>query len=352
MTPRQRVLNIIDRQPVDRLPVDIWLTPEILEALKTHFGEEDEYETYSRLGLDKIAWLIPNYIPLQSSDESQVSRDPWGVESEEIQSGEAVYREVSVRPLEAMEEIKELEDYPYWPDPDQYDYIGLRLKAEHAREFGFATMGPWISNFEVYCRMRGLETALMDILVEPDFLEAALDKIWGAQTEVIKRVFAELGDLLDMVLVSDDIGTQESQLMSLPHWSTHLKPRMKAWCDLIHNHGKKVFYHTDGAAGPFIPGLIECGIDILNPIQHVCPGMSRKELKDKYGDKLIFHGAIENQKVLPYGTVKDVQDEVKACMSTLGKDGGYIPCSCHNVQAGTPLENVLAMIDSALSWKL
>lgn len=209
MTPRERVLNTLNRQPTDRAPIDVWLTPEVLNSLKEHLGEEDDYKTYSKLGLDKIAWLSPNYIPLQTDGKIDVAKDPWGVESEAVQSGKAVYYEVSRRPLEDMEEIEELDDYDEWPDPDQFDYKALKKKAERAREFGFATLGPWVSNFEIYCRMRGLENALMDVLVEPDFLEASLDKIWNAQTEMLKRVFAELGDLVDMVLVSDDIGTQD-----------------------------------------------------------------------------------------------------------------------------------------------
>jgi uroporphyrinogen decarboxylase len=98
---------------------------------------------------------------------------------------------------------------------------------------------------------------------------------------------------------------------------------------------------------PLIPELIECGIDILNPIQHVCPGMDRSKLKEAFGDKLIFHGGVENQKILPMGTPKEVAEETRECIRTLGKDGGYICCSCHNIQAGTPLENILSMIENA-----
>ena len=149
MKPQLRTLNTINRQPVDRVPIDIWLTPEVMADLKQYTGKEDEYEMYQALGIDKIAWLVPNY----PEDDSGHMRDAWGVESEKIQSGEAVYYEVSKRPLEDMEEPEELEDYPWWPDPDKYDYTAIRRKAERARAFEFATIGPWVSHFEVYCRM-------------------------------------------------------------------------------------------------------------------------------------------------------------------------------------------------------
>lgn len=351
MNTRSRVLATINRQSVDRVPIDIWLTPEVLADLKQHVGENDDYDLYQKLGLDKIAWLCPNYMSASRSGNLGEESDPWGVTSVEIQSGQATYHEVNKPPLADMEDLEELEDYPYWPDSDKFDYQAIRAKAEKARHYGFATIGPWISHFEVYCRMRGLENALMDVLVEPEFLNAALDRIEGIQSAVLKRFFNELGDLVDMVLVSDDLGTQESQLMSVAHWSEHLQPRLTRWCDLIHAHGKKVFYHTDGAARSFVPHLIDCGVDILNPIQHICAGMDRAELKRDFGDNIIFHGGIENQHVLPHGSVEDVRKEVITCLETLGMGGGYLPSSCHNVQAGTPIQNVLTMIETVQQWK-
>ncbi len=97
-----------------------------------------------------------------------------------------------------------------------------------------------------------------------------------------------------------------------------------------------------------IADLIDCGIDILNPIQHICPGMDIKALKRKYGSRVIFHGGVDNQSVLPFGTPDDVRAETRKCIETLGAGGkGYIICSCHNVQAGTPIENIIAMIEAA-----
>ena len=96
-----------------------------------------------------------------------------------------------------------------------------------------------------------------------------------------------------------------------------------------------MFYHTDGAARPLLKSIIDCGVDVLNPIQHACPGMDLAELKKEFGSKVIFHGAVDNQSILP------------DCLRTLGAGGeGFICCSCHNVQAGTPLENIFAMVET------
>jgi len=119
---------------------------------------------------------------------------------------------------------------------------------------------------------------------------------------------------------------------------------------LIHENGGYVFHHNDGAIRAIIPTMIEAGIDVLNPIQWVCPGMEREGLKRDFGDKVIFHGAVENQRILPFGTVQEVRDEVIENIKTLGKGGGYILAPCHNLQAVSPAENVVAMYETAYEF--
>lgn len=346
MTPRERILATINRQPVDRPPVDLWCTPEVLDTLRIYTSLEDEFAVYNKLGVDKIVWIFPGYGGryFDPNDSGEITM--WGVPTRMVKAGLATYQEYINPPIADYYDPLQLKDYPSWPDPDQFDYTGAKALAGEARSWDFATIGPWISHFEIYCQMRGLENALMDTLANPEFLDATIEQIDAVQTVMLERMLTELHDELDIVFISDDMGMQDNLLISLDSWEIHFKPRLKAWCDLIHHHGKKVLYHTDGAVLPLIPGLIECGIDILNPIQHVCPGMDRANLKQQFGDQVIFHGGVENQKILPMGTAAEVAAETQKCMDTLGKDGGYICCSCHNAQAGTPVENILAMIDT------
>jgi uroporphyrinogen decarboxylase len=354
MNVRERLLATLNRQPVDRLPVDLWHTPEVGAALRKHTGAATDLEMYTALGLDKIVWVFMDYkteggestgSQVGAGAESATTRTMWGVPLRGIQSGEAHYEEFGEPPMKGYETAADVERYPYWPDPGRFDYDKAVAAARAAhREFG--VIGPWVSFFELYCQLRGIEQAMMDLVLYPELVEAVLDRLEDIQTQMMTRFFEQASDCLDLVFISDDMGTQSSLLMSPDMWNTHLKPRMKRWCDLIHSYGLKVFYHTDGAAEPLIEPLIECGIDVLNPIQHVCPGMETGPLKEKYGDRLIFHGGVDNQNVLPFGTPDDVRIEVKMLLDTLGRGGeGFICCSCHNVQAGTPVENILAMID-------
>lgn len=347
MTPRERILSTINRRPVDRTPVDIWCTPEILNVLREHTGLQDELAVYHALGIDKIVWIFPGYAGrfFDPNDSGEITM--WGVPTRMTKAGLATYQEYINPPIADYHSPSQLESYPLWPDPDKFDYAGAKKAALEARAWDFATIGPWISHFEIYCQMRGLENALLDTLINPDFLDAALEKIDAIQTAMLERMLTEMDDSLDIVFISDDMGMQSNMLIPMESWRTHFKSRLKGWCDLIHRHGKKVLYHTDGAVLPLIPELIECGIDILNPIQHVCPGMDRSALKEAFGNELIFHGGVENQKILPMGTAEEVAEETRECVRTLGKNGGYICCSCHNIQAGTPLENILSMIESA-----
>jgi len=351
MTPHQRILATLERQATDRVPVDIWLTPEVLEALRQDTGIEDELRLYAELGLDKVVWVFPGYRTAAFDPNESDGQDPWGVPMKQIRSGSATYMEYGDPPLADLEDPSELEDYPLWPDPAAFHVHAAKEKAIEARAHQFATIGPWVSFFEVYCHLRGMENALMDVVAEPAFLSAALDRIESIQTVLLQRCLEEMGDLLDIVFISDDMGTQESQLIATDAWKEHFQPRLKRWCDLIHSHGKKVLFHTDGAVRPLLPHLIDTGIDILNPIQHICPGMNRADLQKDFGDSVIFHGGVENQHVLPHGSVDEVRRETLTCLRELGRDGGYIVCSCHNIQAGTPVANVRAMIDTVHQYR-
>lgn len=351
MTPKERIWATINRQTVDCPPVDLWCTPEVLDSLRKYTSLEDEMAVYNKLGIDKIVWVFPGYGGrfFDPNDSGEITM--WGVPTRMIKAGLARYQEYINPPIANYMDVSELSDYPYWPNPDNFDYAGAKALAKKARSWNFATIGPWISHFEIYCQMRGLENALMDTLANPDFLDAVVQRIDDIQTVMLERMLVELNDDLDLVFISDDMGMQDNMLISLDSWETHFKHRLKKWCDLIHSYGKKVLYHTDGAVLPLIPGLVECGVDVLNPIQHVCPGMDMANLKQQYGKDLIFHGGVENQHVLPMGTVDEVISETRQCLDILGKDGGYICCSCHNIQAGTPVDNILAMIDTVKNYR-
>ena len=355
MTPKERILAILNRQPVDRIPVDLWHTPEISAALRQHFAVADDFAMWRALGLDKIVWDFMDYKTdageraggqSGAGAESGGDRTMWGVPLKNIQAGEANYAEFGTAPLTCYDTPSSLDNYPWWPKVDRFDYDGAVALAERASR-DYAVIGPWVSLFEIYCQLRGLEQAMMDLVEKPELVAAILDRVEAIQTEMMKRFLDEAGKYLNLVFISDDIAGQKSLLMSPGMWKHHLQPRLERWCDLIHSCGLKVFYHTDGAARPLLKPILDCGVDVLNPIQHACPGMDLAELKREFGSRVIFHGGVDNQAILPRGTPDDVRRETLECLATLGEGReGFICCSCHNVQAGTPIENIAAMVET------
>lgn len=352
MTPRERVQKVLNRQVVDRLPADLWLTSEVYDALSEHAGTSDDLEQWKRLRIDRIPWFGAEYAGPMRTDLPEGSiATPFGPILSPAQVGHGVLMEYTDHPLSRIDTVDELDSYPWWPDPAKWDFGKMEsmVKRWAPRHFVF---GPWVSIFEIYCGMRGLELAMMDLAENPDFVEAACDRIEETQTVLIEGLLTRCAGNLGAIFVSDDMGSQNSLLMSLGTWDYFIGPRLKNWCELAHRHGARVFYHSDGAIRPLIPRLIEARVDVLNPIQHACPGMELEGLHRDFGDHLIFHGGVDTQQVLPKGTPEQVAEETRRCIEALAPNGiGYLPASCHNIQAGTPVENVLAMIDTIHNCK-
>jgi uroporphyrinogen decarboxylase len=161
-------------------------------------------------------------------------------------------------------------------------------------------------------------------------------------------MFEACEGLLDLTQVTDDYGMQTGPIMSLATFREFYLPHLKRFTDLAREFSIKVFHHDDGAIRDFLPDLAGIGVAIVNPIQWRCPGMDRAGLKRDFGRAFCFHGGIDNQHTMPFGTVEDVRGEVRDNIDLLACDGsGYVLAPCHNLQAITPIENIVAMYDEA-----
>ncbi len=143
--------------------------------------------------------------------------------------------------------------------------------------------------------------------------------------------------------VAEDMGGQDALLLSPGLIHEFLLPRSRRIIDLIQRAGVHVFHHNDGSIRSIIPAVIEAGIDLLDSIQWRCAGMDRRELKRSFGDRIVFHGAMDNQHTLPFGSAEGVRREVLENLEILGGDGGYILAPCRRMQSLTPPENVITM---------
>ena len=157
------------------------------------------------------------------------------------------------------------------------------------------------------------------------------------------RIYEAIPGKVTISYVAEDMGGQEDLMISPAQIREFLLPGMRRMIGLVHGAGAYAFHHNDGAVRRIVPDMIEAGIDALNPIQWRCPGMEREALKRDFGGRIVFHGGVDNQRTLPFGTAEDVRREVADNLRILGAGGGYICTSAHYIQADTPLENILAM---------
>jgi uroporphyrinogen decarboxylase len=249
-------------------------------------------------------------------------------------------------PLSEARTIDDLEAFA-WPSPDWFDYSGMPEQAAEARKTHAVQCG-YMAPFYMHNKLRGLEQSLVDPLVDPDFTHHLLKRICDYDYAYHRRMFEACEGLIDVAQVTDDLGSQSGPMISLETYRTFYAPHHRRFIDLCKEFGIRVMHHDDGSMRAFLPDLVDLGIDILNPVQWTCPGMHMEELKADFGDRICFHGGVENQRILPFGSPEDVRAEVRHCIDALASDGtGYILCSCHNMPPNTPVENVLAMYDEA-----
>ncbi|MCU0917008.1 MAG: uroporphyrinogen decarboxylase family protein [Planctomycetes bacterium] len=203
--------------------------------------------------------------------------------------------------------------------------------------------------YEICWYLRGLEQWFIDMIENPAFCAALLDRtlaFWlGYYTEFLK----EVGDLVDVVMIGDDIGCQSGPLFSPAFYRRVVKPRQKKLVQHIRSlTNAKIWYHSCGSVRPFIPDLLDNGIDILNPVQISAADMDPGALKAQFGDRLTFWGGgIDTQKVLSFAGPDEVRDHVRRNLEAFKPGGGYVFNSVHNIQAGVPPENIAAMFAAA-----
>jgi uroporphyrinogen decarboxylase len=261
--------------------------------------------------------------------------------------------DISYHPL-AEATIDELEDYLFPDGTDQSRFTGVRRQALEIRnETGYAiSTGIGGVVYEICWYMRGLEKWFMDMVYNPQFCEALLDKTLKFWLDYYTVFLAEVGDIVDVVMIGDDLAGQSGPLFSPAFYRKIVKPRQKKLVQHIKSLTKaKVWYHTCGSCVEYIPDLIDNGVDILNPVQISAANMSPAFLKDKFGPRIVFWGGgIDSQHILPFAKPAEVKENVRQNLAIFKSQGGYVFNSIHNIQAAVPAENIVALFDAAYEF--
>jgi len=341
MNSRERILAAISHNVTDRIPSDYWATPEVTNKLMKHFNINSETELWDKLHIDKIANISPEYIGPSMEQDT----DYWGVKYKPQEYNKGVYQEMICQPLANLNTIEEIEAYYTFPRADWFDFSNIVDKCKKFPDN--AVMAGYMAPFYMYNNIRGLEQSLMDLVVNKELAHYIINRICEFLCKYHERLFEAGKGLIDITQVTDDFGTQKSLMISTGMFDEFFKPHYEKFIRLAKDFKIKVFHHDDGAIKPLIPRLIKLGIDILNPIQWRCHGMEIENLKRQFGKSLCFHGGIDNQQTLPFGSPNDVEKEVIQCMDILASDRtGYIVGPCHNIQPNTPIENIITMYNT------
>jgi uroporphyrinogen decarboxylase len=370
MNSRERVIEAINHREPDHVPLDInplkdfylnlkqYLHLEIEEQVKNNYAMEviPHPLVLKKLGIDITSVKLGS--PTGNRKEPRTDglvKDEWGVLYKVVsQPGGGSYYEVVKPPLKDAK-LSDLADYP-WPVPD---LAGRGEEAENNAKALFedtelAIMGRFGGAItETAINMLGMENWMIRLLSEPEFIEALLSRITDIQIDLDRIGLEATAKYLQIYKASgEDLGMQTGPLYSmkmfrnqmLPHFKRRIQSARK-YLDSA-NPLVKIMLHSCGSISRFLPDLIDAGIDIIDPIQPHAAEMNSVDLKTKFGEKISFHGGIDIQQVLPFGTREEIEEEVRLRINALGPGGGYILAPAHNVQADVKPENILYMIEA------
>jgi len=379
MSSRQRVLTALNHQAPDRVPIDLGgnqtgIHKFAYQAVARLLGIDDSViimDAVQQLARPSEALLErfhvdTRYIAAGAAADFQggiVQRqrdgrlwhdltDEFGV-TWSMPDDQPFYMDISHHPL-ADATIDDVRQYPFPKGDDPGRFVGLRERAmEIRRQTPYAVVSG-ISGvvYEVCWYLRGLETWFIDMLTQPEFCEVLIDRTLKFWMDWFRVFLDEVGDVVDVIMIGDDLAAQKGPLFRPEFYRCVVKPRHKQLVQYIRSRTRaKIWYHTCGACVEYIPDLLDNGIDILNPVQISASGMEPAGLKSRFGDRLAFWGgAIDAQHVLPLASAATVREEVRRNLELWKPGGGYVFNNVHNIQAGVPPENIVALYDAAYEY--
>ena len=352
MTNRENFLALVRRQGYERVPVEFVLCPHLQEVCKEQLGAEDYQEYFG------FPWRRVDDLRLKEHDTEKYRKfyqtplaedadiDEWGVGHEK--SPNSMHMTRMRHPLEDMETIEEIMSYPYL-DYAQADGSHQKAQVESIKARDLIALGDMqMTIWECAWYMRSMEQLFCDMMDENEIAEFLFDKV---TEQSIIRAMSYVKAGVDVLFLGDDIGMQHTIMMSEKLYCRWIKPRLKKLIDTVkaENPDVVIFYHSCGFVEPFIPHLIEAGVEVLNPIQSEC--MDFEEIHRKYGDKISFHGTIGTQTVMPFGTPQEVKEAVWKNLDIAGEKGGLMVTPTHMLEPEVPLENILAYVEACRTYK-
>jgi uroporphyrinogen decarboxylase len=352
---RQRILTSFSHRQPDRCVTYIWINEDTMDNLRRFMGINSSREVVEELGIDKWKGVglnqvrpddyqerIDSLIPPEYKDAEKYQVTSRG-RVLKVHQGADYLEDVVWHPLEEAKTLKDLDRYPF-PRPDWIEVPDdLEERIAQSKEEGSVVSGGITQAFKAAWVLRGMNNVLMDYLINPDLINEMYERIYSFATASCVSL-AKAG--VDMIKITGDLGMQNGLIMSPEVWREFDKERLRQLISRAkeENPDLKMYMHTDGDVRTIIEDLIEIGLDILNPIQPEC--MDPVEIKKKYGDRLVLHGAVSLQKTLPFGSPEDVQEEVRYLIKNCNVNGGFVIGPSNVLFKEIPPENIVAMYEA------
>lgn len=355
MNSKERFYATLEYRTPDRHATKHYGTPEINQALMEYFGISSYEQLLLQVG-DDFRQVEPRYIGPELRTFPDGSWEGlWGERYTNWSFGGGTYPEAVYLPFA---DITDPDDLPKessfdplpggshkgrFPSADWYDYSQIKSDVQKLGSFVVCTGNAGVPDFmNGIARCRGVEQVLLDVAEENPVYLALMEQRFNFHYEMYRRVLEAAEGTIDVLCLGEDYGNQHGLMISPRTFDKLFAPRMKAFFDLAHQYGAKAMMHCCGSNRKLIPRFIELGLDILDVVQVDAVGMDITELHENFYGKIAFCGSISVQNTLPFGSVSDVIAEVKL-RKRLFADGGMIIAATHDIQVGTPIENILAM---------
>jgi len=363
MDSRRRFQQAMCHQSPDRPPIDIGATTltsmssGCQTALRELLGFGGEIAP-TNSGLDEriLQWAgtdfraVGQIVDLPSRHTRRLSPakhvDCWGVQREVV----GQYSEITRCPL-AGASVDDLDAFD-WPEPriDEQLLSQWQDQARRHQERGeYVVMAehPVFGILELGCWMCGYEDFLIRTAGEPDFVRAFFDQVFAIQMQVIEQYYTVLGPYIDLTTSGDDFGAQMGPLLSPDTFESLIAPYFTARIARTRHLADCWFWHHScGSVFDLLDQIIDCGVDILNPVQTSAARMDPAALKSRFGDRVAFWGGLDVQQFLRTATPEQVRRHVAELIDVLGRDGGYVIAAGHNMQDDVPPANIVAWVET------
>jgi uroporphyrinogen decarboxylase len=352
MESKERVMIAMLHQEADRIPLNFRATEEIIHKLSLFLNLD--YEGLLNHFKVDFREVIPPYVgPNRTTGKPGRFVDIWGVERFENISEIAKTTYVSYHPLKDVTTPKEISKH-VWPRAEWFDFTPVAGMCKHYQSYAISSPGihceGWHGVFHQLTYLFGMEKVLMDLVMAPDLIKAAIDEIMKFLLRFYERLLQSAEGMLDFVFYKDDFGTQDNLMISRQMFLDYFYPNIQALVELCNSYGAKLIMHSCGSVFPIIPDFIKAGVTVLDPIQVTAKDMNICVLKREFGDALTFHGGIDIQRLMPRGTIEEIDLAAKETIETLGKGGGYFFSPSHRFQNDTPVENIMTLYNSAFRY--